>query len=307
MAIPITSLWKQTPHDLHAVRENAQAAQAILRMHPLVRRARMIEWGYPRFLYKYKDIPRDRTDEEKKRRKQLEDMLLKNELFASTVEKFNDPFDAQADYRIPERGDAFREVLFQYFRTRGMDESLARQIVSDDSLVSNTDAIAAEMKKNHQKLLQQLGICSLTATATDPLLWAHYTCSHCGIAVQYQPSLDPEALQPHKVEYSTAYPIIDNFFNLKERDIFSPLLRKSPSWSYEHEWRLLRPDEPNHTFQVRPEALTGVLLGMRISDADRDYIRALVAARDARHGLTTRVFQAEAAPGAYDVRFRRLL
>jgi hypothetical protein len=305
MTIPVSHVWKPTPLDLHAIAENAMAAKAVLDMQPVKRRARMVECGYPRHLYKFRDIPRDKEKYEKERRKQLEGMLLNNELYAATSEKFNDPFDAQADYRIEQREEGLRELVYTYLRARGASEDQARAIVTDE-LTANPEAIAAEMKVNHQKLLGQLGVCSLSAAPNDPLLWAHYAQNHRGIALQYQPSLDPQALQPHQVEYSSTYPIVDNFFDLKQRDIFSPLLRKSPSWAYEREWRVLRPDAPNRTFQVRPEALTGVLLGMRISDSDHDYIRALIDRRDKRYRLATRVFQAEAAPGEYRVRMRRL-
>lgn len=305
MTIPISHVWKPTTRDLHAIAENAMAAKAILDMPPLKRRARLVGFGYPRHLYKFRDIPRDKGEYEKERRKQFEDMLLNNELYAATSEKFNDPFDAQADYRIEQRGEELRTLVYNYLLHRGAPEDLARNIVTDE-LLAHPETVAAEMKVNHQKLLQQLGVCCLSATPHEPLLWAHYAQNHYGVAVQYRPSLDPQALQPHLVQYSATYPIIDNYFDLQKRDIFSPLLRKSPSWAYEQEWRILRPDAPNQAFQVRHEALTGVLLGMRISDVDRDYIRALAAEREKRYGLKTRIFQAEAAPHEYRLRMRRL-
>ncbi|WP_158756228.1 hypothetical protein [Dyella sp. S184] len=103
MAISLSHVWAPTPSDLHAIAENAMAANAILNMPLLRRRARLVECGYPRHLYKFRDIPRNKKKYEKKRRRQLEDMLLNNELYAATSENFNDPFDAQADYRIGQR------------------------------------------------------------------------------------------------------------------------------------------------------------------------------------------------------------
>jgi hypothetical protein len=306
MTIPVSQLWKPTPLDLHAIAENAKAAKAILAIPPLKRRARMVEYGYPRHLYKFRDIPHAKLEHERGRRKQLEDMLLNNELFAATAETFNDPFDAQADYRIDERGAPLRDQVYGYLRAKGAAEDMARAIASDEGL-DEPEVIAAEMKANHQQVLKQLGVCCLAATAHDPLLWAHYAYKHTGIAVQYRPSLDPESLQPHEVEYKDEYPVITDFFDPGRRSLFPPLLRKSLSWRYEKEWRILRTNAPNRVFRVRPEALTGVLLGMRISDANRDYIRMLVELRDRRYGLATRVFQAEAAPGEYRVRMRRLL
>ncbi|MBB6249162.1 DUF2971 domain-containing protein [Rhodanobacter sp. A1T4] len=300
MAISVSNLWKPTPRDLREIAENIKAASAILAMPLLKRRARMVELGYRRHLYKFRDIPDDRG-----KRQRLEQMLLNNELFAATSDTFNDPFDAQADYRIEQQRDALRELVYRYLRSQGAPDHLARSLVAD-ALLDDSAALTASIKASHQQLLQQLGVCCLSETATDPLLWAHYAQDHCGIAVQYRPSLDPMSLQPHLVHYNAVYPIIENFFDREKRDIFSPLLRKSPSWAYEREWRILRPNAPNRAFQVRPEALTAVLLGMRISDGDREYIRGLVGERNKRYELKTLVFQAEAAVGEYRVRMRRL-
>lgn len=308
MAIPVSHLWRQTPHDLHAIRENAQAAQAILAIPLIKRRARMREYGYPRHLYKFRSIPRhkpDMSEQDKELRRQFEAMLLHNELFAATVETFNDPFDAQADYRVDESELPVREQIFRYLVAKGAPEDMARTM-TDGPEASSVEALMVQMKENHQQVLSQLGICCLAATVRDPLLWGHYARGHCGVAVEYTPSLDPVALQPHEVEYTDEYPVITDFFSPSRRSLFPPLTRKSPSWKYEQEWRLFRVGEPNHTFQVRPEALTSVMMGLRISQPDRDYIEALVVERDRRFGLHTRLFQAEASPGEYDVRFRRL-
>jgi len=224
---------------------------------------------------------------------------------ATTSDRFNDPFDAQADYRIAERDDALRELVYRYLVTKGASDDMARALVQDESL-ANSELLAASIKTNHQQLLQQLGVCCLAATAIAPLLWAHYAQDHRGIAVQYRPSVDPQNLQPHKVEYNEKYPVIDNFFDLERRDIFSPLLRKSLSWAYEQEWRIFRPGAPNQAFAVKPEALSGILLGMRISNTDREYIRALVEGRDRLFGTKTTIFQAEPAAGEYRLRMRRL-
>jgi hypothetical protein len=308
MPISVTHLWKQTPQDLHAIRENAQAAQAILAIPLIKRRARMQEYGYPRHLYKFRSIPRhepDMSEQDKGLRRQFEDMLLHSELYAATVEKFNDPFDAQADYRIDESNVPIRDQIYEYLVAKGAPEGMARSM-ADAPEVGSHEALMAQMKENHQQVLSQLGICCLSATVRDPLLWGHYARGHSGVAVEYAPSLDPEALQAHEVEYSDEYPVITDFFSPSRRSLFPPLTRKSRSWKYEQEWRLFRAGEPNHTFAVRPEALTSVMMGLRISQPDRDYIEALMVERDRRFDLHTRLFQAEPSPGAYDVRFRRL-
>lgn len=304
MPIPIWHLWHHSVRDLRINHLSAMLAETLMALPVLERRKRLAlskAYGpeHPRHVYKFRSVPGDKDG-----RARLEQLIVGNELYAPTSDAFNDPFDAQADYRVEQHGDELRELVYGYFLAHGAPEEMARGFAQDDVL-NSPKRTAALMKENHRKILQQLGVYCLAATARDPLLWAHYAQDHRGIAVQFRPSLDLKAMLIHPVEYNSAYPIIDNYFDRKKRNLLSPLLRKSTSWSYEKEWRIIREGQPNRTFLVQPEAITGVLLGLRISDDDRDYIEELVHERDRRHGVTTRMYKAEPSPGKYDVRFRR--
>lgn len=304
MPILVWHLWHHSVRDLQINHLGATAAETLMALPMLERRKRLAlskahGREYPRHLYKFRSIPGDKDG-----RARLEQLIVGNELYAPTSDKFNDPFDAQADYKVTQQGDELREVVYRYFLAVGAPEEMARGFAQDDVLNSRkrTELL---MKENHRKILQQLGVYCLAANARDPLLWAHYAQDHRGIAVQFRPILDLKALLIRPVEYNNTYPVIDNYFDRKKRNLLAPLLRKSTSWSYEDEWRIIRDGQPNRTFSVRPEAITGVLLGLRISDEDRDYIEELVRDRDRRHGVTTRMYKAEASPGKYDVRFWR--
>lgn len=305
MPIPASHYWRLDRSDLHSLWDQAQLAAILTTKSTFERRVSLRQYGHARHLYKFRSVPGKKTKRDRADRKQLEGMLLRNELFASTVNQFNDPFDAQAAYRVDERAMPLREQIAAYLRKKGASNEIARAFSSDEEMC-HPDAIEAQMKSDYQEILKQLGVCSLAATARDPLLWAHYAFKHTGIALQYRPSMDTENLLAYKVEYERDYPLITDFFEPSRRSIFAPLTRKSPSWEYEKEWRIIRNGKPNSVFHVRPEALTGVVLGMRISDEDEKYVRGLVAKRDQQFGLVTDMFKAEAAPGEYKLRMRRL-
>lgn len=88
----------------------------------------------------------------------------------------------------------------------------------------------------------QIGILSLSATGSSPLMWAQYADEHRGFAVGFDSSDDffkpsaPGFGQPMKVQYSTERPTW-TWADLTEYNRF---LTKSVDFLYEQEWRVLR-------------------------------------------------------------------
>lgn len=282
--------------DIRGARQLAMHADAMLKV-PVVRRRELLgQLGIPRHVYKYRGLGDGAI---------IESMLLDNTLWAATAKTLNDPFDAQAEYRVPEEGQVLRATVHQYFTGKGAPAEIADAIAMDEAL-SDSKALGASLTGNHQEMLEGLGMCALSADPRGQLLWSGYADKHQGIALQYRPSLDPMSFQVQQMEYSDTFPVIDNFFDVSGRDLLPALLRKGTSWSHEKEWRIFRPNEPDRVFNVLPESLTGVVMGLKISDADRDFVTGLVEERDRRFGLKTMLFQAVQAPGAYGVRLRRV-
>lgn len=305
MPISPEHIWQHSVHELRINDLLAMAAETLMNLPAVQRRQRLAlgslpERPYPRHVYKFRALPA-RPEE----REYVEQILRDNQLYAPTSDAFNDPFDAQADYRVEHDAGVLREQVESFLVAGGASAAIA-QGLSHADVLSRPGEIAALLKAHHQETLQQIGVYCLAANPKAPLLWAHYAHEHKGIAIQFRPSRDLRTMLLHPVHYATTYPVIENYFDRRDRDLVSPLLRKSMSWSYEDEWRILRPGQPKQVFSIRPEALTGVLLGMRMSDADRAYVERIVRARDQRYRLHTRLYQAEPAAGTYDVRFRRL-
>lgn len=307
MPIPVWHLWQHSIHELRVPAFPGIATSTLMGL-PLrqsrqrLSRIKLGEWRFPRHVYKFRAVPPKGASSSRER---LEQLILDNQLYGSTSDNFNDPFDTKADYRVPQHGEDLRELVYQYFLRRNAPEHMARAFSLDESL-DNPEETAKRIQENHRRILQQLGICSLSGTAREPLLWAHYADEHRGVAIQFRPSMDLQTMQLCAVEYNDTYPIIDNYFDVEKRDLTSPLLRKSKSWGYEKESRIIRAGRPNQTFSVRPEAITGVFLGMRMSGDDRAYIERLVHERDKRYQVKTCIYEAGPAPGTYKVRFLRI-
>lgn len=118
------------------------------------------------------------------------------------------------------------------------------------------------------------------------LMWPHYADSHKGICIEYNYG----SLEPGDLRRRLLYPVIysEELFDattlLTDQKINAPLIallaaiHKSPHWSYEKEWRLIIPSgiiQDDSLFSAAP--VSAIYLGTRISDGDKELIRALQA------------------------------
>lgn len=300
MAIPVSHLWQQRISDLSDLRTLASSALLLADMPPFLRRLHMHRCGVPRHLYKFRGAV---VNSEAKDR--LRCMLLGNQLYGATPESLNDPFDCSAAYKVAEQGASLRNAVAQFFIDEGADEELARAFALDEAL-EDAELLSRSLEEGHRLLLRQIGVCSLAADARSTLLWSHYGQQHEGVAIQYRPYLDPLAFQVCEVKYTDALPVVRDYFNRTSRDLLTPLLTKATPWHYEREWRVIRLGEPNRAFVIRPEALTAVVLGMRISPLDRDYVVSLVGERHKIFSTRTVVYQAAPADGSNVLRIRKI-
>ena len=133
-----------------------------------------------------------------------------------------------------------------------------------------------------------LGAFCLSEVPDSLLMWAHYSSSHTGFVIEYnahhpyfhqQTTNEDELRHLRRVLYREARP------SVPAMEMSGPLmfLTKSGHWSYEREWRLLRPLEdaalvidglpPVHLFDVPPDAVTAIILGCRCSPETTKAIR----------------------------------
>lgn len=265
-------------------------------------RVMLKKMGMPRSLYKYRAIP---VVDDTLGRARLEDFVLSNRLWLGTVAAFNDPFEGRADYVVPYRGAELRKALERKYRELGFNSHDAKLKV-DSADVADPTRIEDRAREGNVRMLRTVGVCALGTNASSPLLWAHYAHSHTGLCVQLRAVMDLPALIAHPVEYSDTYPIISDMLEPAETRKFLPFMRKSSDWAYEEEWRIVALDQPNTHRTFAPQAMGAVILGMRISDADKAYVLGLMDERQRRYGARPTVYQAEPDERNYRIAVRRL-
>lgn len=159
-----------------------------------------------------------------------------------------------------------------------------------------------------KRINNQWGIVSMSAIATDPVIWSHYADSHKGIALEFD---HDRGSGLHAISYSHALPTFDvtkfvgeGYDNQYTLGVLRTALgRKSLTWSYEREYRahldLSKCDvEEGHYFTSIPDNfLKRVILGIRCEVSRSDVESALAAG-----GFTdVEVVQSRMSETAYEI------
>ena len=183
----------------------------------------------PSSLYKYyRDNPRDI------------DAIKKNKMWYSAPCDFNDVFDC--DLAIDEK-EIFNSVLQMVPDKRGKrtGSPIWKQ------LKGTVNQKIREFQAEFEELRTKMGIACLSEAYDSLLMWAHYANNHRGMCVEYELLEFNRQLgfSPVPVVYSDERVSIHTIETL-ERDIqglfVESLTSKSPEWSYEKEWRIIRDD-----------------------------------------------------------------
>jgi hypothetical protein len=124
-------------------------------------------------------------------------------------------------------------------------------------------------------------------TNSEPVLWSHYAAGHRGIALEVDQRLDPKL---HQMQYTVERAVIDPRWiadRTKQADIGQAikdtLLRKSPSWAYEKEQRVIVGlnrcivSSGSYYTKVPDDFLKRVILGVRCAVSAAYIRRALDA------------------------------
>lgn len=147
------------------------------------------------------------------------------------------------------------------------------------------------------KMDEVVGVLSLCEIPDSLLMWAHYGMSHTGFVLELDPRhqyfnarrADKDVFgQLRKIRYRDVRPSA----SLIDLDGIEMFLVKSKDWSYEREWRVLRPlkdahnvvnanGEDIHLFQLPPDAIKAIILGARASTTLADRAQLAICANRA--------------------------
>jgi hypothetical protein len=244
---------------------------------------------------------------------------------------FNDPFEMPAFKAKEAEAARLAGLAGLSTQTAEIQQGLSQGRIPDAALIPpifyfwgmapkrEPPAIPSEAAIDKLKRIdQEFGILSLSMTSDNLLLWAHYAGEHRGLAVEIEPTgpefnshttRDQNFERAGRVKYSAVRPKIPE----TDEILFEHFFVKSPEWSYEQEYRIVRKFEsaletidaqpfPVHLYGLPPIAIRKVIFGARVTPEQRRVLIKDTAADPALAHI--RFAEAVLDPGQFKVEIR---
>jgi hypothetical protein len=225
----------------------------------------------PQLLYKYYRF-----------NKYTEGILTANEIYFPSPNEFNDPFDSRI--RRVFGGTRYQKKLFLRNMLPRINPNVPRRAVNE--MIRNErkkGIVQASLDKTENRHRSKIGVYCMSEKRDNILMWAHYAECHTGFCLEFdtQNNFFGKALE---VKYSEKLPIINiiEYENMNHSQFADILLTKAKDWEYEREWRIVNHWEGPGVKRFPPAALTGVIMGCRISDKHRTFLTTLIKQREPR-------------------------
>ncbi|MGO4278190.1 DUF2971 domain-containing protein [Cupriavidus sp. RAF20_2] len=226
--------------------------------------------GYPTALYKY------RTPIESK----LRPFLIDSELFLSSRDQFNDPFDARANVVISKDGAARTAWAKALAKRNGLDQKKRAHLIQ---IAQDPLRAQEHVERQFAENLGEAGIFSFAGDPRDILMWSHYAQNHEGVCLRFEIAVDRDnLLAALPVEYTETYPLVEYMVEGSAQATLMALLRKAPHWRYEKERRIVVAGKAHHFVPYRASALTHVVYGCNAKEESIELVGRLLEERKAK-------------------------
>lgn len=209
------------------------------------------------------------------------DIIANRRVHLSSPDKFNDPFDVAPRFALG--GDpndpAFVQALMQH--QAQLKKALAREELEKLQKSSPVPAgvLALEMEKAiRANMIRMTRVLCLSGHNLHPLSWAHYASAHTGVCFHFSSARGSLFAAARKVLYhETREPVIIDGKAPAADTFYKIALTKAKFWEYEDEYRIVTTldgdladlFDTDDCIPYPSEVLTGITLGMLISEYDR--------------------------------------
>ncbi len=212
----------------------------------------VIQKSRNQLIYKYRSI------------EQGAEILASSQLYFSTPDKFNDPFDCQLSVNSQNTDQEIYDYFVRYFG-KSIPDNVLQDLIKQTK--DNPDRWQEILDESIKQTTNKTGVCCFSINMSNLLLWSHYAEQHKGICLGFDIEKDADFFKyPLMIRYSSVYPI---FNHIKEQqDLVDKLLQtKSKDWSYEEELRIMKINSSG-LFKFKKEALVEIIFGSKSSDDD---------------------------------------
>lgn len=223
----------------------------------------------------------------------LEDLLVRDRIRVSSPARFNDPFDCRARLSFTGSAKDRRQFLAKQLAKHFGSSPSASELKEAERTLRDPDDILA----GFQVSIDNSAVLCLCDTATNPLLWAHYSGGHHGICLGFDTSAPPIS-KAVRVHYQKAYPKANVMTDRTIEQIKACIFTKAAWWKYEREWRVFTYKQPEGYWPIEADALKSVILGMKVEQHVADQVCRLCHTHKPHQ---VQVLQAKAGPDTFDL------
>lgn len=185
----------------------------------------------PKFLYKYYSNTTLNFE-----------TVQNNKMWYSAPCKFNDPFDCDIFINNDELFNSSLQLLPN-------NEKIKKGSFKYRELKKMVNKEILKLRAYFEKAKSKMGVACLSELDDSLLMWAHYANNHCGMCIEYEflPIYNELNFIPIPVIYSDDKAYFSSLDEQTSREhtakvLIESLTSKSPEWSYENEWRIVRDD-----------------------------------------------------------------
>lgn len=223
----------------------------------------------PHKLYKYSHIESD------EKIRHARDVFETNTLYFPAPDGLNDPFDS-AMKCIADGSKTICTRLFRDWLQRNPHLSRKKHLDFEKGFFRQPawrEVLAKGLEEEIMAKRQEFGVFCMTRQKADIVMWAHYAANHQGFCVEFTTdnSFFRRAREVH-YEKQLAQVNVLSPWNALIECASQALLMKSEQWKYEEEWRIIDLHNGVGHQKCPPEAITGVILGCRMSMKARQQI-----------------------------------
>lgn len=217
-----------------------------------------------------------------------QNIFEKNEIYFQSPDCFNDPFDSKLYTTYEGSEDKRISRLIGIWREDPLIDEKEEDLCLKAGVVvkkgKDIPLLLRTIRQSVEQIRKQMGIFCMTTKRDDILMWSHYAYAHTGFCMEFKTE-NFSSERPRSVDYPPDRPCLNLIVPPDKEDIELALLTKAANWKYENEWRIVDHRNGPGVQPYPPEALTGVILGCRISPKNRQRITQWCKARDPRPAL----------------------
>lgn len=221
-----------------------------------------------------------------------ESIFERNEIYFQSPDLFNDPFDSKIpttyegteDQRISRLKDIWRKGISKGLQKKEPEETLHAKAIGVVKAGQDIPHALKTAKRTLDRMRKRLGIFCMTHPNQkgNILMWSHYANYHTGFCLEFQTAniFFERALPIEEKHYSLERPCLNLIELPDENKLADALLTKAKGWKDEEEWRIIDHINGPGPQTYPPKALSGVILGCRISPENRIRITQWCRARN---------------------------